>query len=233
MADYLIQHASQKRRYERVPATTWEAVLNHIRNPADTARLAASARNRLLYCYAISLYRNAANAGERDAASRLAGLLAQRGDLDGAVQVLRALAETGDGYVGCRLADLLVQRGDLTEAVRILRARAEAGDQEAARRLVDLLVQRGDLDRLRAPGRGRQWICRYAAGRSAGPARRPGRTARPGRGRRPGRRLAAGLPASPARRPGRVARPRRGRRWGCCPTANLRPGRPTDQTGPG
>ena len=43
-ADYLIQHASQERRYERVPASTWDAVLSHIRDPADTSRLADSAR---------------------------------------------------------------------------------------------------------------------------------------------------------------------------------------------
>ena len=36
-ADYLIQHASRERRYARVPASTWDAVLSYIRDPADTA----------------------------------------------------------------------------------------------------------------------------------------------------------------------------------------------------
>ena len=62
VADYLIQHASRERRSARVPASTWDAVLSHIRDPADTARLADSARNRLLYRYAIPLYRYAAEA---------------------------------------------------------------------------------------------------------------------------------------------------------------------------
>ena len=64
VADYLIQHASRERRYARVPASTWDAVLSHIRDPADAARLADSARNRLLYRYAIPLYRHAADAGD-------------------------------------------------------------------------------------------------------------------------------------------------------------------------
>ena len=97
-ADYLIQHASRERRYARVPASTWDAILSHIRDPADAARLADSASNRLLYRYAIPLYRHAADAGDWIAAWQLAELLAERGDLDG----LRARADAGDE--ACRLA---------------------------------------------------------------------------------------------------------------------------------
>ena len=168
-ADYLIQHASRERRYARVPASTWDAVLSHIRDPADTARLADSARNRLLYRYAIPLYRHAADAGDGYAAWRLAELLAERGDLDG--QDLRARADAGDGDAAGQLAELLAERGDLDG----LRARADAGDgmppggwptcwpsaatwtglrspagrrrrRDAAWRLADLLAERGDLD---------------------------------------------------------------------------------------
>ena len=32
-AEYLIQHASQERRYTHVPASTWNAILSHIRDP--------------------------------------------------------------------------------------------------------------------------------------------------------------------------------------------------------
>jgi len=53
-ADYLIQHASRERRYAQVPASTWDA-FSHIRDPADTARLADSAKDRLLYRHAIPL----------------------------------------------------------------------------------------------------------------------------------------------------------------------------------
>ncbi len=146
VADYLIQHASRERRYARVPASTWDAVISHIRDPADTARLADSARSRLLYGYAIPLYQHATDAGNADAADLLANLLVERGDLDGAAQILRARADAGDRDAARRLAGLMVERGDFDA----LRARADAGDGLAAVRLVGLLAQRGDLDGLRA-----------------------------------------------------------------------------------
>ena len=141
-ADYLIQHASRERRFARVPASAWDAMLSNIRDPADAARLADSARNRLLYRYAVRLYRRAADAGNGAAAWRLAGLLEERGDLDGAEQMLRVGADAGDWLAAVRLAELLVRHGD-TDA---LRARANAGDGAAAVRLAGLLEERGDLD---------------------------------------------------------------------------------------
>ena len=162
VADYLIQHASRERRSARVPASTWDALLSHIGDPADTARLADSARNRLLYHYAIPLYQLAANAGDASAALRLARLLAERGDLDEAMQILRALAVAGDASAARQLAMLLAERGDLDEAkqilraladasdwtaavwLAILRARANAGDAFAAMRLAELLAATGD-----------------------------------------------------------------------------------------
>ncbi len=138
-ADYLIQHASRKRRSARVPASTWDAVLSHVRDPDDIARLAHSARSRLLYRYAIPLYRHAA-AYDRDDAICLARLLAERGHLD----ELRARAVAGDGYAALQLADLLAKRGNQHEAEQILRAAADAGSGYAALRLADLLAKRGD-----------------------------------------------------------------------------------------
>jgi hypothetical protein len=91
MADYLIQHVGRERFYARAPASTWDALISHVRDPADTARLADSAKNRLLYCYAIPLYRHATDAGDPIAAAELADLLARRGDLAG----LRVLADAG------------------------------------------------------------------------------------------------------------------------------------------
>ena len=83
VADYLLQYASRERRSARVPANTWDALLSHIRDPADAARLARSAEGRLLYRYAIPLYRLAADAGDAGAARNLAGLLARRGTWTG------------------------------------------------------------------------------------------------------------------------------------------------------
>ena len=146
-ADYLIQHTTRERRSARVPASTWDAVLGHVRDPADAARIADSARNRLLYRYAIPLYRHAADAGNDPlAAMVLPNMLARRGDLDG----LRARADAGDLAAARRLADLLAERGDLDGAEQILRGPADAGDLVAARELANMLARRGDLDGLRA-----------------------------------------------------------------------------------
>ena len=83
-----------------------------------------------------------ADAGDEVAAVRLAGLLAERGDLDEAAQILRAPADAGDEIAAVRLAGLLAERGDLDG----LRAPADAGDEIAAVRLAGLLAERGDLD---------------------------------------------------------------------------------------
>ena len=145
-ADYLLQHASREHRTARVPASTWKAILSCVHDPADAARLADSASNRLLYRYAIPLYRRAAEAGDLAAASRLAELLAKRGDID----ELRALADAGNPSAAEGLADLLAKRGDLDGAVQVLRARADAGDLLAALSLAELLAEHGDLNGLRA-----------------------------------------------------------------------------------
>ena len=233
VADYLIQHASRERRYARVPASTWDAVLSHIRDPADAARLADSARNRLLYRYAIPLYRHAADAGDGHAAGRLADLLAERGDLD----ELRARADAGDEDAAWRLADLLAERGDLDGAARPGRRRRRAC-RRAAGRAAGRARRPGRAAR---PGRRRRRVRRRAAGRSAGRARRPGRepcapaptpaTDTPPGGWpscwpsaatwtscAPGPTPATGMPPAAGRAAGRARRPGRGR-------AAARPGR--------
>ena len=195
VADYLVQHASRERRYARVPASTWDAILSHVRDPADAARLADSAENAAavpLRHPAVPSRRRRRRRGRRRAAGRSAGrarrpgrscapgptpatgcrlqlaqLLAERGDLDG----LRARADAGDGYAARRLAELLAERGDLDG----LRARADAGDRDAAEQLAGLLAERGDLDGAARPRRRRRRVRRQAAGRAAGRARGPGR----------------------------------------------------------
>jgi predicted negative regulator of RcsB-dependent stress response len=148
VADYLLQYASRERHRARVPASTWDAAASHIRDPADAARLAAKARDRLLYSYAIPLYRHA---DDGFSARQLAKLLVRRGDPDEAEQILRARAEAGDGYAAKQLADLLRQRGKLDRAEQILHALAndEYNKYDAAHTLADLLKQRGDLDGVR------------------------------------------------------------------------------------
>ena len=91
------------------PSAHGTAALSYIRDAADTARLAASARNRLLYLYAIPLYKHATEAGDWFAAEQLADLLAERGDLDAVEQVLRARVQAGDGHGAYQLAALLAE----------------------------------------------------------------------------------------------------------------------------
>ena len=198
-ADYLIQHASRERRYARVPASTWDAALSHIRDPADTARLADSARDRLLYRYAIPLYRHAADAGDRRAAGQLAELLADRGDLDGvcAPGPTPATGLPPGGWPSC-----WPSAATWTEPARPGPTPATG---TAAWRLADCWPSGATWTRRRSarPGRRRRRVRRRVAGRAAGRARRPGRAARPGRRRRRGCRRAAGRAAGRARRPGR------------------------------
>jgi hypothetical protein len=142
VADYLLQYAAQERRTAQVPASTWDAILSYVTDPADAARLAARADSMLRYRYAIPLYRQAAVDVDDCAARRLAGLLARRGD----VTELRSRAQAGDRNAALRLAGPLGGRDDIEE----LRSRADAGDLDALWRLVDWLGPRIDIRELRS-----------------------------------------------------------------------------------
>lgn len=85
----------------RVPASTWNGLVTHIRDHIEANRLARSADERRLYCYAIPLYQYVVATNDRCAfgrraarlaAERLADLLAKHGDLD----ELRALTNPDD-----------------------------------------------------------------------------------------------------------------------------------------
>ena len=223
VADYLIQHATGERCYARVPASTWDAALRHLRDPSDAARLANSAESRLLYRYAIPLYRHAADAGDEDAARHLAELLAGRGDLDGLRPgrrrrlVCRRASGQAAGQAG--------RPGRATAGRRRRRVRRPASGRPAGRA--------GRHRRATGPGQRRRRVRRRSAGRTASRPRRPRRgganPAAPGRRRRQGCRGLAGRPAGRARRPGRgganPAAPGRRRRQGCRRPAGRTAGR--------
>ena len=168
-ADYLVQHAAGLRRYERPPASIWDAALRCVRDPADAYELAISARNRLLYQYATALYQLADGLGDEYAAEGLARLLVRRGDLEGLraraqardkdaawelvrqgdADGMRALWEAGDEDAGAELAGTLWERGDLDGARQVLQALAAAGGKDAGSRLTDVLAAQQDADGLR------------------------------------------------------------------------------------
>ena len=263
VADYLIQHASRERRSARVPASTWDALLSHIRDPADAARLADSAESRLLYRYAIPLYRHAADAGDGIAAASWPACWPGAGTWTSCAPGPTPATRTPPGgwptcwpsagtwtscapaptpatstppgswpacwpsaatWTSCAPAPTPAtgtppggwpacwpSAGTWTRPSRSCAPAPTpaTGTPPAAGRAAGRARGPGRAAR---PRRRRRRGRRPGAGRAAGRARGPGRAARPGRRRRRVRRRAAGRPAGRARGPGRAARPRRRRR---------------------
>jgi hypothetical protein len=140
-ADYLVQYAAEHRRFERVPTSTWEAIVEYVTGARDASGLARRAYNRALYRYAAPLFERAGDAGDDWADYMLGKLLEKRRDINR----LRALADARPrprGSADNKLASLLFERGDADE----LRARADAGDREAVEWLSSLLVRNSDID---------------------------------------------------------------------------------------
>ncbi|MGI5293073.1 HD-GYP domain-containing protein [Nonomuraea polychroma] len=145
VADYLRQHVGHQRRSLDVPATCWQALVDHVTDPSDQTRIAEAAQNRLLDQYAEPLYRKAFHTGDGDAAGLLAGLLAGQGRMEEALEILRARAEAGDESASVRLAGLLDEQGRIEEALSLWRGRSKAGDRSASVRVAGLLVVQGRL----------------------------------------------------------------------------------------
>jgi hypothetical protein len=175
VTDYLLQRLARQRRSEPLPALAWQALTDWAGNDQNTLlRLADNAVRLAQNQNAEPLYRHAANAGNKFAASRLADLLAWRSDVtelrmladagfeyavgrlvqllakQNNVGELRARADRGDGYAADRLFHLLAEQGRIEEVRAFLRTRADAGDDLAAARLFGLLVKQSDDEELRA-----------------------------------------------------------------------------------
>ncbi len=106
-ADYLIQHASRERRYARVPASTWDAALSHIRDPDDTARLAweASFAGRLEHVE--KAFERALAEKEYTVAAELASCLGDAGREERAIQLLETTIAAAGASQAVPAADLL------------------------------------------------------------------------------------------------------------------------------
>ena len=158
VADYLIQHASRERRSQRVPALTWQALIDQASTVGDQFNLAVKADRRLLYCYAEPLYgRLAASAqGPRSyAAHRLAELLVKRRgpekEIAAAFQIVIDIGESyapriSIEYTYEQLIGRLRDQGRRDVAARVLRAWADAGDRDAAMRWAELLMEQDRTD---------------------------------------------------------------------------------------
>ncbi|WP_405142033.1 HD-GYP domain-containing protein [Sphaerisporangium sp. NBC_01403] len=143
VADYLQQHAGHQRRPTQVPTTCWQALVDHLTDPGDQTRVAHAAQNRLLDHYAKPLYRRAIHAGNGQAASLLAGLLAGQGQLADALALWRARADAGEDSAATTLTGLLDEQDRVEEALAHWQARADADGRSAIVRLTGLLVACG------------------------------------------------------------------------------------------
>ncbi|MEV4020668.1 hypothetical protein AB0J35_60355 [Nonomuraea angiospora] len=145
LSDYLLQYLLPNRHATIVPATTWQALLEHLKDPHDQARVAERAMDRLLVCYAIPLLRSAALAGNTDAGRRLADILNAQGDTEGLLQLLRDLARAGDVVALDQLLTVLSERGDDEAKLDLLR---ELSYGEARGHLIRLLTELGRVGEL-------------------------------------------------------------------------------------
>ncbi|WP_431921252.1 hypothetical protein [Nonomuraea jabiensis] len=175
VAGYLLQEIGRARRFTKVPAATWHALIKHVTSPDDQVRAADTAMYLLLYDCAEKLLRRAHAAGG-EVSKLLADLLARQGR----IKDLRALAEAGDIAAGERLvlllvlrgrlseakavclclgrgmfphawliADALTEQGRIEEAIAFHRALADAGDDSAVGQLAQLLAEQDRIDDLR------------------------------------------------------------------------------------
>lgn len=141
--DYLDQHARAARRGMLIPAAAWDALIIHVIDPADRARLAQQAQRRGLYRYAVALARPAAEAGDRTAMQILAFRLNEAGHGEEAAEWMRRAAEAGDPVAVQFTAKRLDEQGDSAAAEAVLRTAAARGDASAILSLAGRLDQAG------------------------------------------------------------------------------------------
>ncbi|MEV4014371.1 hypothetical protein AB0J35_28100 [Nonomuraea angiospora] len=147
VADYLQQQAGAERCRAKVPATFWQAFVDHVVDARDQERIGKAADDRLLYGYAELLYRTAAQTGDQHAGHQLADMLTRQGRAEEALAIYRDLADDGDSAAAHAMADLLVEQGQLEEALEVLR-QDESGDSGTAWYLALLLAEQGRIDEL-------------------------------------------------------------------------------------
>jgi tetratricopeptide (TPR) repeat protein len=119
VADYLHQHALRVRRTIQLPDSAWQALTDH-HHPEDALSLADNARRRGHHPHAAeTLYRRAADAGDKSAVCELGDLLVAQGRLVEAEALYREHADADDEPATDQLADLLALQGRLDEAIAL------------------------------------------------------------------------------------------------------------------
>ncbi|WP_127931688.1 hypothetical protein [Nonomuraea polychroma] len=150
VADYLQQRIEALRYRAVIPATTWRALVTRLTDSDDQIRIIEAAVDRLLFDYALQLWRRGCHALPSYTANTLIEvLMAQEREND-----LHAIAAR-DPYTAMLLADKLVGQGRVDDALAVLspHADAESGTsadhQYAAEKFVHLLGENGREDVLR------------------------------------------------------------------------------------
>jgi hypothetical protein len=141
LADYLEQLGRATRAAVYPPTGFWDAVVATITEPADLIQLAHAACDRLRYCRAALLYRQAADRGDRDALWWLTQLPPKHPSY-------RARAEAAARQAAAREA--VDRSGHLDRLFGLAYLRERAGDRAGAEAAVREAADRGDPDLLGA-----------------------------------------------------------------------------------
>jgi TPR repeat protein len=144
--DYLDQHGRLTRRGELIPAMVWNALTDHVLDPADRTQLARQAGWRGLYRYAVDFARPAAEAGEATAMQLMAMRLAGAGHSGEAEEWMRRAAEAGNSIAVQLYARRLDEEGDREGADTVLRTAAAGGDTSARLSLAARLDEDGKAE---------------------------------------------------------------------------------------
>src|SRR6266568_4219777 len=169
-ADYLIQHADRERRHARVPASTWDAALSHIRDLDDTARLAWEASFAGRLGHVEKAFERALAEKEYTVAAELAHCLGEAGREDRAIQLLETTIAAAEASQAVRAADLLVMRRRLVWHVG--EKIGGHGDPERAEEIARRLIR--DSTAIYGPAHRETLEARIGLARQVGAAGNPG-----------------------------------------------------------
>ncbi|MBB4755186.1 tetratricopeptide repeat protein [Actinoplanes lobatus] len=164
LADYLEQLGRTERASVYPPDSLWQAFSTTDIDPAATVdpvvlrRLGNQAGSRLRLQEAIRLYLKAADLGDADALTSIAGVLEGAGETVGAERLYQLALDGGSVSAAVALAQRCERAGNLDDAMVLYQRAATRGDGASLLRAADLCRNAGDLT-------GAEALCRQAVDR--------------------------------------------------------------------
>ncbi|MFF5336940.1 hypothetical protein [Streptomyces sp. NPDC013181] len=146
LADYLEQHGRAIRSHLCPPASFWHAAHTHLAHPDDLNNLAKAAKDRHRLQWSYHLFQRAADHGDPEALTELAGVRQRAGDWDGAETLYRQAADHGDTYALAYLAAMREEAGDRDSAETLYRQAADHGSVDVLTYLAAMREEAGDQD---------------------------------------------------------------------------------------